>query len=117
MKYSYWKLLRAQWSWNNIKELILMVMCVNFICTGILTLTGGFTLTDTVTKEVIDPSAGMLALVFLVAWLVYSVSCVVMYQTLKVLLLTPVMCFITYHSNKGVQEAINLYNEALTWRQ
>ena len=117
MKYSYWKLLRAQWSWNNTKGLILTVICINFIFTGILTLTGGFTLTDTVTKEVIDPSGGMLALVFLVAWLVYSVFGVVMYQILKVLLLTPVMCFITYHSNKGIQEAINLYNEALVWRQ
>ncbi len=116
MKYSFWKLLRAQWSWNNDKAVIYMSFALGFVWSLYSCLTGTFT--NTATGEAIEPTMYLLSVIFLIGWVFFSLLSVLLpYQLAKVLILTFYCYFVTKFAKQGEIDYIEAYEQALVWRK
>lgn len=105
--YSYWKVLRAQWSWKNDKigllgnSVLSVVVITYYFITGILP-----------ASTIVDYLVGFTGLIVILT-LVYTI----IYHILKLLILGPILVVVCYEAKNGNPKAESFYNEALTWRQ
>lgn len=107
--YSYWKVLRAQWSWNNDKVGLLINAIISVILTLFYFISGAITMTAT------PDYLYILGLVIFFAWQTVWLSFV--YHTLKLVILGSILAVVCHEAKKGNPKAESFYNEALTWRQ
>lgn len=107
--YSYWRVLRAQWSWKNDKFGILMDVIIAAAVTLFYFLSGSITITAT--PEFLYVIGVLVFFAGQVIWLA------LMYHTLKLLILGSILLLVCYEAKKGNSKAVAFYNEALTWRQ
>lgn len=107
MKYGFWKLLRAQYSWYNDRVNILVAFGIATLWVVVSHLTGNLSV-----EPVEYYWAGlffMYAMVFIYVYVVYNM--------LKLVCMF-IFCYcVSSLSKKGNFEAIDTYNQALTWRQ
>jgi len=114
-KYSFLKVLRDQWSWKGTREslgisgFIAVVLALLYFYSG--------NITDNTTGEVIEQSITghwhllLTLLVVIFLWVEF------MYNIIKLLILGSALAFVTYYANKGEEKAVEMYEEALTWRK
>jgi len=114
-KYKFLKVLRAQWSWKGTREswsihgFIAVVVALLYFYLG--------NITDNTTGEVIEQSITghwhLLLTLLMVIFLWMEFMC----NTIKLLILGSALAFVTYYANKGEEEAVEIYEESLTWRK
>ena len=105
--YKFWKLLLAQWSWNNDKWCLLLCTGSAIIQVLVYHVSGSILVTPA--EQYWE---GMRAL--LVGIIVLMV---LFYQVVKLLFFTLFCSCTVYLCRKGDSEAISIYHEALTWRK
>jgi hypothetical protein len=105
--YSYWKVLRAQWSWNNDKFTLLFAVVVSLFLVGVVHFTG---IVYVGSIEEYIKELFVILLVQMVSWLL-------LYYTLKVLLLGSCVMLVCKWVKDGDCNAKRIYKEILTWRQ
>lgn len=112
--FSYWKLVRAQWSWKNDKIGLCISLGISLFVTLVYLLYG-----------VVYITAGthLLYLIgFVYFWGLSFLFIEVSYHIMKLLVLG-VYCILVTNMARGEvntttkQKAIDIYNEMLTWRQ
>ena len=108
MCYSFWKLLSKQWSWKNDR--------ISILLGGFLTL---FILSfmDLNIQVSFLLSFYQYYLVIVVLYLILLSTWLLIYHSVKLLVFIFFCWFISYYSKQGEIQAIELYKEALTWRQ
>jgi len=114
--YIWWRLFKAQYSWNNDKISVYISLLINAINTIWVFSTGSVTLTDTGTP------VDLLSVVAVVYWLVFTLYLLTIYHTIKFIFLGCIICGgVVYFANKGdgedKLEARDTYREMLTWRK
>lgn len=114
--YTWWKLFKAQYSWNNDKISVYISLVISTIYTVVMFTTGGVIITDTGTP------VDLLSVVAGIYWVGLTLFQLTFYHTIKFLILGCVICGgVVYFANKGAGEdkleARNTYREMLTWRK
>lgn len=123
--YSFWKLLRAQWSWNNDKRGLCIFTAISLVSTTIK-----FFLTDITYTETGLP-INYLSLDALIMWCVLYVIDItwllVFWQVCKLLIMTVLCGGVVYEIKQELKELEyeeflnskwkDYYEEMLTWRQ
>jgi len=114
-KYSFLKVLRAQWSWKGTRDNWLRSGVIAFVWALLYFYLG--TVTDKTTGVVIEQSITEHWQLFLFLFVVEFLWIEFLWNTLKLLILGSALAFVTYYANKGEEEAVEMYEEALTWRK
>jgi len=114
--YSYLKLLRAQYSWNNDKVTFYINSVLSLAISLLYVLTGVVTYTETSNPVEVFSSATFLL------WMVWFGWLMVLYHTIKFIVLGVVLCgaityFAKYGDEKEKSEAQERYREMMSWRQ
>lgn len=114
--YTWWKLFKAQYSWNNDKISVYIALINNAIYTVVLFSTGSIIFTDTGTP------VDLLSVVAGIYWVGLTLFQLTFYHTIKFLILGCIICGgVVYFANKGEGEdkleAQYQYKEMLTWRK
>lgn len=117
--YPFWKLLRAQWSWKNDRVMLIINIITGFFISAVKLSTSEVTYTDTgLPVENSD-----MFVIFLILAFAISVMFSLVYQTLKVVLLTTLCGLLCYGLNNNkwsgedYYEMVERYEEMLTWRK
>lgn len=118
-KYSFWKLIRAQWSWNNDKIGLAVNLSISVLLTLSYILSG-----DIVYSETGSPVQGIdIIKGFFVVSLTYFVMFTLVYHTLKLIIMTiacSLVCYLTqnkFSKHPRYREAVEMYKEMLTCRR
>jgi hypothetical protein len=106
-KFSFWELFKRQWSWKNDRESLIL----NLFLATLTTVTYHFC--DSIHVSPAEEYWKGVVILFTIIF----VNMFVFYQMLKMLGMIAFCSLVTYLSNKGDTEAMQMYNEALTWRQ
>ena len=99
--------MRRQWGWKNDSIGLLLHATISFVCTSILYFT----------ESIIVINGTTIIHVFLVLWVSLFTFVTVNYHILKFTIFSMCMILVVYLKNTGNSKAIDIYNEALTWRQ
>lgn len=99
--------MRRQWSWKNDRVSLVLSLLMGFISITLLYITGGI---------VVSEGANTIY-VFLVLWFTLFTYITINYHILKFTIFSMYMVLVVYLKNTGNSKAIDIYNEALTWRQ
>lgn len=118
-QYTFWKLLRAQWSWNNDKIGLWIDLGIGVLTAMVYIYLGVFVYKDTGL-----PVEGFDAVkIFFYVTMITAIYLSILYHTIKLILMT-LICFIVYHLCKAkfseesyYKEATLLYEEMLEWRK
>jgi hypothetical protein len=112
--FSYWKLVRAQWSWKNDKIGMCISLGISLFILSVYLLYGVVSITA--------ESYLYYLIGFVYFWLYILLVIEVIYHTIKLLLLGSYCIAVTYIARNSTNtetklKAITQYNEMLTWRQ
>ena len=115
-KYSWWKLLKAQYSWKNDKSSLYMHLLISCIITLFYVFTDSIIYTDTGLPVEFFSYAAM------VCWVTMFLFLMTIHHSVKFLFVGILLCGgVTYFANNGDEkeqrEAIAKYNDMLTWRK
>ncbi len=99
--------MRMQWSWKNDRVSLVLSLLLGFISNVIMYITGGI---------VVSEEANTIY-VFMVIWVALFTYITINYHILKFTIFSMYMLLVVYLKSTGNSKAINIYNEALTWRQ
>lgn len=99
-EYTFFKLLRAQWSIKNDIKTTLFYIIMGFVA---------FLMALVLTTAPVVVCAIMT--------LVFALYLIVIYQAIKLILMTIFCWFVTRYAKRNNLKAKEIYDEALTWRQ
>ena len=122
MNYSFWKLLRAQWSWNNDKDGLLISFVLAVLLGSVMYFTN-MQITDTDTGEIINKLSETGFIVWGILCITLALWNIMLYHTVKFILMSLFCGMLVFSlksdkTTKGFKQQYHLdYLEALTWRQ
>lgn len=122
MNYSFWKLLRAQWSWNNDKSGLLISLIIAVLLGSIMYFTN-MQITNKDTGEIVNKLSSTGFIAWGIVCIALALWNIILYHTVKFILMCLFCGILVFllKSDKTTKELKQQYHldylEALTWRQ